>query len=138
MKGKMNPKVERNDVSDFLGAKFKRCTRTETIELKQTGLIKKILKATGMSDCNKASVPADPKPLGEDVKGKPFKESWECASVVGMMLCLSVACAVNQAAQFTHAPKRSHAVAVKRIVRHLQDTKNRGLVFKTHTEWKVD
>ena len=30
-----------------------------------------------MSDCNKASVPADPKPLGKDVNGEPFDESWE-------------------------------------------------------------
>ena len=61
----MDLKVESNDVSDFLGIKFKRSTKSGTIELKQTGLIEKILEATGMSDCNKASVPADPKPHWE-------------------------------------------------------------------------
>ena len=144
MKGKMDLKVESNDVSDFLGIKFKRCTKSGTIELKQTGLIEKILEATGMSDCNKASVPADPKPLGKDVNGEPFEESWEYASVVGMMLYLSgnsrpdITFAVNQAARFTHDPKKSHGVAVKRIVRYLQGTKDRGLIFKPHTDWKVD
>ena len=49
-------------------ASSSRCAKTETIELKQTGLIEKILEATGMNDCNKASVPADPKLLGKDVK----------------------------------------------------------------------
>ena len=31
MKGKMDLKVESNDVSDFLGIKFKRCTKSGTI-----------------------------------------------------------------------------------------------------------
>jgi hypothetical protein len=144
MKKKMDLKVESDDVSNFLGIKFKRCPETGTIELTQTGLIEKILEATGMTDCNKASVPADPKPLGKDVNGEPFKESWEYASVVGMLSHLSgnsrpdMTFAVNQAARFTHAPKQSHAVAVKRIVRYLQGTKNRGLVFRPNRDWKVD
>ena len=37
--------------------------------------VEKILEATGMSDWNKASVPADPKPLGKDVNDKPVEES---------------------------------------------------------------
>ena len=97
-----------------------------------------------MKDYNKAVVPADPKPLGKDVDGEPFDEPWEYASVVGMMLYLSgnsrpdISFAVNQAARFTHAPKKSHGIAVKRIIRYLQGTKDRGLVFRPDTDWKVD
>ena len=57
-----------------------------------------------MGDCNKAAVPDDPKPLRKNVNGEPFEESWEYASAVGMMLCLSgnsrldITFSVNQAA----------------------------------------
>ena len=65
-------------------------------------------------------------------------------SVVGMLLYLSgnsrpdIAFAVNQAARFTHDPKESHAIAVKRIVRYLIATKDRGLTFRPSFDWKVD
>ena len=89
-------------------------------------------------------MPANPKPVGKYVNDKPFEASWECASVVGMMLYLSgnsrpdITFAVDQAARFTHAPKKSHGVTVKRIVRCLRGTKDRGLIFKPQTDWKVD
>jgi len=58
MSGKMDLKVESNDVSNFLGIIFTR--KGNTIELKQTGLIEKVIKATGMQDCNSCETPADP------------------------------------------------------------------------------
>jgi hypothetical protein len=142
MKQKMDLKVESRDVSAFLGIQFTR--HGDTIELKQLGLIEKIIAATGMKDSNPKSTPADPKPLGKDVNGKPFGESWSYPSVVGMLLYLSgnsrpdIAFAVNQAARFTHDPKDSHAIAVKRIVRYLIKTKDKGLIFKPSKDWKLD
>jgi hypothetical protein len=142
MKKRMNLTVESNDVSNFLGIQFTR--QGNTIELKQTGLIQKIIEATGMQEANGKSTPADPKTLGKDPDGKPFNEQWSYASVVGMLLYLSgnsrpdIAFAVNQAARFTHDPKDSHAIAVKRIVRYLIQTKDKGLIFKPSIDWKVD
>jgi hypothetical protein len=142
MSSKMELKVESYDVSAFLGIKFTR--QGNTIELKQTGLIDKIIEATGMTEANPATVPADPKPLGKDKNGQPFREQWSYASVVGMLLYLSgnsrpdIAFAVNQAARFTHDPKQSHAVAVKRIVRCLIGTRTKGLIFRPTGDWKVD
>jgi len=142
MKGKMDLTVESKDVSNFLGIKFTR--HGDCIELKQTGLINKIIEATGMEDGNSKPTPAEPKTLGKDPTGKPFEESWNYASVVGMLLYLSgnsrpdIAFAVNQAARFTHDPKESHAKAIKRIVRHLIGTKDKGLIFRPTFDWKVD
>ena len=102
MKKRLDLTVESNNVSNFLGIKFTR--QGDTIELKQTGLINKIIEATDMQDANGKPTPADPKTLGKDVNGKPFKELWAYASVVGMLLYLSgnsrpgIAFAVNQAA----------------------------------------
>ena len=97
-----------------------------------------------MKDCNPAKVPADAKTLGKDKDGSPFDEEWSYPSVVGMLLYLAgnsrpdIAFAVNQAARFTHEPKQSHAVAVKRIVRYLKGTRDRGLIFRPSVDWKVD
>ena len=92
-----------------------------------------------MQDANGKPTPADPKALGKDVDGKPFKEQWGYASVVGMLLHLSgIAFAVNQAARFILDAKNSHVIAVKRIVKYLIETKDRGLVFKPSLDWKVD
>ena len=123
---KMDLKIESNDVSAFLGIQFTR--NGDTIELKQVGLIDKIIEATGLEDANPCKTPADPKPLGKDKGGLDMDESWSYPSVVGMMLYLSgnsrpdIAMAVSQAARFTHNPKQSHAKAVKRIVRYLKGT----------------
>ena len=142
MQKKMELKVESTDVSDFLGIRFTR--KGDTIELKQDHLIAKVMEATGMSDCESKGTPAEAKPLGKDKDGPDHSESWSYPSVVGMLLYLAgnnrpdIAFAVHQAARFTHAPKQSHAKAVKRIVRYLQGTKDKGLVFKPTNDWKVD
>ena len=79
--------VELKDVSAFLGIQFTR--KGDTIELVQTGLIDKIMHATGKTDCNAKKTPADPKPLGKDKDGKPFTEKWSYLSVVGILLYFS-------------------------------------------------
>ena len=142
MRDKMDLKVESDDVSAFLGIQFTR--EGDTIELKQLGLIDKIIEATGMQDANPKDTPAEPKTLGKDKDGAPFRESWSMRSVVGMLLYLSgnsrpdIAFAVHQAARFSHDPKQSHAEAVKRIVRYLIGTRNKGMRFKPTNDWKVD
>ena len=40
-----------------------------------------------------------------------------------------IAYATHQCARYTHAPKESHALAVKRIVRYLQGTSTKGLAI---------
>ena len=63
-----------------------------------------------------------------------MKESWSYPSVVGMLLYLcsntrpDISFAVSQVARFTHAPKQSHATAVKTIVRYLSGTMNKGTI----------
>jgi hypothetical protein len=139
---KMDLKIESNDVSAFLGIQFTR--KGSRIELKQLGLIDKIIQDTGMEDCNPAAVPADSTPLGKDKNGAPCSEQWNYRSVVGRLLYLSgnsrpdIAFAVHQVARFSHEPKHSHEVAVKRIVRYLKGTRNRGLVFRPRDDWKID
>ena len=83
--------------------------------------------ATGPGETHPA---ADP--LGTDKFGAPFNEEWSYPAVVGMLLYLSshtrpdIQFAVHQVARFSHCPRKSHAQAVKRIVRYLIHTRERG------------
>jgi hypothetical protein len=44
--------------------------------LSQTGLIEKVIKAGGMEDCNKCATPSETKPVGADIDGEAFNETW--------------------------------------------------------------
>ena len=90
----------------------------------QTELIRKVLEATGMDDCN--GLPTLTKveaPLGTDVNVFEAKRDWpnSYASVIGMMLYLAsnkrpdISFVVHHCAQFTYNTKVSHETAVKRI-----------------------
>ena len=46
--------------------------------------------------------------------------------------------AVHQCARFTHAPRNSHADAIKRICRYLQGTSTKGLEFTLTKEMELD
>ena len=88
-------------------------------------LVKKILECVGCTNADRKSTPAATTPLHSDVDGPCHDEPWEYASAVGMLMYLAgnaypeIQFAVHQCARFTHAPRRSHAVAVKRIARYL-------------------
>ena len=136
-------------VGDFLGIRIERRgtnqkTGCNEFYLTQTGLIDKVLTASGMKDSKRASTPACVGSLGADRDGDPFDEEWEYASIVGMLMYLAgnsrpdISFAVNQAARFTHSPKQSHAIAVKRILRYLNGTADKGMLFSPSNELRVD
>ena len=127
---------DEGEVGAFLGIQIER-HENDNFYLTQTGLIKKVLITAGMEN-SKATVktPASTTPLGLDINGDSFNESWEYPVIIGMLLYLSqnsrpdIAYAVHQCARFTHCPKDSHAVAVKRILRYLNSTKDKGMMLK--------
>ena len=116
------------------------------LELLQTGLIDRVLAALNLDKENATVLlePASTMPLSKDENGAPRKETWNYASLIGMLLYLSsnsrpdVAYAVNQAAKFTHCAKLSHKVAIKRIGQYLKATQNRGLVIHSGTKLNLE
>jgi hypothetical protein len=46
--------------------------------------------------------------------------------------------AVHQAATYFHGTRNSHAIAVKRILRYLKGTKDKGIIFKPNKSNKID
>jgi hypothetical protein len=103
--------------SEFLGIKFTENKDAGTIMLTQKGLIKKIISANNLENCNPNWTPAATSALGMDPNGKLMTEEWSYPSIVGMLLYLStntrpdIAFAVSQVAHFSYSPKQSHASA---------------------------
>jgi hypothetical protein len=116
------------------------------IKMTQHGLIKKFLKTVGMEDCDSKPTPCNQTPLATDEDGPYHSESWEYASAVGMLMYLAgnahpeLAFAVHQCARFTHSPRHSHTIAVKRIGRYLKGIleKDQGLIFTPTSELKLE
>jgi hypothetical protein len=107
------------DVFDYLGIEL--TFKGTKVTMRQDGLMKKIFKTTKWEELSGDKTPAREKPIGADLEGKPFQEEWEYASVVGMLMFLvntrpDIQFAVHQCARFTHSPKHSHMLAVKRVI----------------------
>jgi hypothetical protein len=132
-----------SDVAGFLGILMKK-KKDGSIELLQTGLIDRILRITELENSSAKPTPAVPTPLGADKEGPSCEETWSYASVVGMLMYLAsnsrqdIAFAVHQCARFTHNPKASHEQAIKRIVRYLKGTRDRGMVIKPNKTLALD
>ena len=131
------------DIYAFLGVEVDRKSNGD-VELRQRGLIDKILVTCGMVDCNTKSTPCNQVPLGSDPSGDPVTGKFEYASVVGMLMYLSsnsrpdIQYAVHQCARFTHFPKKSHEDAIHRLCRYLKGTKEKGLILKPSDDLTLD
>ena len=129
---------------EYLGIKFKRNGRDDTIEMTQKGLITKIIATLGLQDCRPNSTPASQLPLGKDDDGISMSESWNYPSVVGMLLYLStntrpdISFAVSQVGRFSSNPKQSHSTAIKTIVRYLAGTIDKGMILRPRGDLKLE
>ena len=79
---------DEGEVGDFLGIRIEK-TGSSTFTLTQSGLINKVIKTAGMEICNSAKTPYLIKALGKDETGEIFNESWEYATIVGMLIFIS-------------------------------------------------
>jgi hypothetical protein len=128
----------------FLGVSILLDPVTKKLKMTQKGLVKKVLAATGMSNCNTRGSPALSSPLGTDADGPRRKELWNYASAVGMLMYLSsnahpeIQFSVHQCARFTHCPRASHEEAVKHICRYLQGVQDNGLTFQPSDSLQLD
>ena len=100
-------------MTEFLGIDIK-TVDNGGFQFCQTGLIRKVLEATGMEDCNGLPTPTKVEtPLGTDINGSEAKTDWpnSYASVIGMMLYLSsnirpdISFAVHQCARLHIIPR---------------------------------
>jgi hypothetical protein len=134
---------DEGELANYLGIQFTP-NSDGGLEATQGGLIDKIMGASNMEDCKPSRTPATQLPLSRDEEGEPFDDSFNYASVVGMLQYLQgntrpdITYAVSQVARFSYNPKASHGRAVKHIIKYLQGTRSRGLIYKPKGELSID
>jgi hypothetical protein len=81
---------QEDDAAGFLGVTLERDPETSLLEMKQTGLIKRIIEALGLDDGGKGKfTPSESKPLVKYINGDLANGAFSYSSVVGMLLYLS-------------------------------------------------
>ena len=127
-------------MAGFLGINITRDKENKSLTMTQIGLIKIILTAIDIENCNLKYTLADKEPLYKNEGEDPYCEDWEYRSIVGMMLYLAdstrpdIAYTVHQCAIFSHSPKRSYEIGVKHIDRYLKGTQTKGIIMTPDTE----
>jgi hypothetical protein len=132
---------QEDDAAGFLGVRLEK-NDSGQIEMKQTGLIDRIIEALGLDDgtVNGKWTPTELKPLVRDEEGKTAYGDFNYSSVVGMLLYLSghsrpdIAYAVNSSARYMFSPKHSHEIALKRLGRYLKATRDKGLILNPSSQ----
>ena len=78
---------QEDDAAGFLGVTMSK-TKNGSMELKQTGLIERILEALGLNTKHATTkwTPAEATPLTKDEDGEPAQGDFNYSSVVGMLL----------------------------------------------------
>ena len=76
------------DLFSFLGVEVVTSDNEDNITLLQKGLIKKVIETVGMTECNTKENPTSGKLLGTDLNGPKMEDSWNYASVIGMLMYL--------------------------------------------------
>jgi hypothetical protein len=102
---------QEDDAAGFLGVTLGDAS-TGLLEMKQTGLIKRVIEALGLDDgyTKGKRTPAKTKPLVKDADGELAHEGFSYSSIVGMLLYLSghtrpdIAYAVNCCARHMFCP----------------------------------
>ena len=104
------------------------------VSLTQPAFIERIIKTCGLKDQRMHDTPADVI-LHRDSDGLKRKNEFHYRSVIGQLNYLAattrpeIQFAVHQCARFCQDPKMVHEKAVKRIVRYLKRTKDKGLIL---------
>jgi hypothetical protein len=82
---------QEDDAAGFLGVTLDHDGTSSLLEMKQTGLIKRVIEAFGLDDgyAKGKHTPAESKPLVKDADGEGEHGSFSYSSIVGMLLYLS-------------------------------------------------
>ncbi|KAE8688703.1 Phosphoinositide phospholipase C 2 [Hibiscus syriacus] len=108
---------------------------TKSWQLRQIDFIMELLMKTKMSNASTAATPMlVTSKLTQNDAGDLLPDAFECRSIVGALIYIchtrpDISFSVNKVAQYMHAPRRDHLVAVKRILRYLVCTLNHGLAI---------
>jgi hypothetical protein len=128
---------DEGNVSAFLGVQVATDSTTKTITLSQPGLIEQVIHDIGLDQYSKGKdTPADTI-LHVDSDGALRQQKWNYCSVIGKLNYIAnstrpdISMAMHHCARFSSNPKALHELAVKRIIRYLYGTKDKGYFFSS-------
>ena len=132
------------ELSWLLGCKVEQDLTAGTVRLTQAKYCNDVLKRFQMHDCTPAATPcetnmhlsaADCPPLhlrDPDV----VRNYQQCVGACMYLTCFTrgdCSFAVNQCARFMHNPGPTHIAAIKRVLRYLAGTRDRGITYRRDT-----
>ena len=95
------------------------------------------LSTTSTTKGARDNIPATYSLFTKGVDGPARKAKWKYRGLIGVLDYLQgttrpdISMATHQCASFSTSPKLCHERAVKKIVRYLLDTKDRGIIFRS-------
>lgn len=111
-------------------------TRAENlIALDQRKYISEVLDKYKMSECNAVKTPIEvAQKFNNDVKAEvrtdyPYRQIIGCLLYIAQGTRPDIAFAVNTLSRYNNEPKTEHVMAVKRLLRYLQGTKDLKLIY---------
>jgi hypothetical protein len=132
--------TDEGSLSSYLGVSMDKLPDGTGFTMSQPFLVDRIIKAIGFDIATtksaRDSVPATYPLLNKDCDGPPPKANWKYRSLIGMLGYLQgtsrpdISMATHQCARFCSNPKLSHERAVKKIVRYLLDSRDKGIIFR--------
>ena len=135
-KAKLNV-TDEGDIQDFLGVNIKK-QKDGKILLTQPHLVDQILEDLNMTQDNvkcKSTPAMVSQLLKRDENGEEFDNSFHYRSIIGKLHYLEkgtrsdISYVTHQCARFAHAPKQSHAKAIRWIARYLKGSRDKGLII---------
>lgn len=124
------------DISEFLGVHFERSEHT--LKMHQRAYAENTLKRFGMLNAKPAATPMEANPSflptspDNPVTDFPYRSALGCLGYLAMWTRPDLTEAYSVLAQFQEAPNASHVAALKRALRYLAGTLDRGITFHRH------
>jgi len=135
---------DQGNVQDYLGIWIVQDPTTKSISMTQSGLIESVINDVGLtSSSNGKTTPAD-SILYPDPDGAPRQDPWHYRSIIGKLNFIAqntrpdISFAVHQCARFSLNPTLLHELAIKRIIRYLIYTRDKGLILQPTKDLHLD
>ena len=145
MINRVSLKLKTNDLgrpSNFLGIEVL-WNQDYGLLLRQTKLVSALLQSTGMESCNGIQSPLNPAVDLSMKEGEIGQSGFDCRSVIGSLLYLSIktrrdiAAAVNILSRHVEGPKKIQLPRVKRVLRYLKETVNTAVRIMPNSETQL-
>nr|GEW31233.1 uncharacterized mitochondrial protein AtMg00810-like [Tanacetum cinerariifolium] len=127
-KRRMASQFEMSDLGEltyYLGIKVSQ--GKDCVEIKQERYARKILKEAGMEDCNATSYPMEKDLKLSKVEDEPEVEATN----------IDLTYSVGVASRYMQSPRKSHARAIKQILRYLKGTTSFGIKYNRSNDMKL-